>query len=147
MARDIRLTKIITRAGDVAYELSSLNYSGYHPKAEWRPDINAYRYDDRIEICVDLAGVDKGDIQVEVLPLAVRIGGIRKAPVPRCDDENAKGGCRQVLAMEIENGRFGRELRVPVEVDPERVEARHESGLLWIQLPLAGSQSDPSTTT
>ena len=67
MARDIRLTKIVTRAGDVAYELSSLNFSGYHPKAEWRPDLNAYRYDDRIEICVDLAGVDKEAIQVEVL--------------------------------------------------------------------------------
>jgi len=147
MARDIRLTKIITRAGDVAYELSSLNYSGYHPKAEWRPDINAYRYDDRIEICVDLAGVDKGDIQVEVLPSAVRIGGTRKGPVPRCDDEHSQGGCRQVLAMEIENGRFGRELRLPVKVDPEKVEARHENGLLWIHLPLAGSRAKASPDT
>lgn len=146
MARDIRLTKIITRAGDVAYELSSLNYSGYHPKAEWRPDINAYRYDDRIEICVDLAGVDKSDILVEVLPQAVRIGGVRKAPVPRCDDENDQGGCRQVLAMEIENGRFGRELRLPVAVDPEHVEAHHENGLLWIHLPLADCSNHPSPT-
>lgn len=144
MARDIRLTKFITRAGDVAYQLSSLNYSGYYPKAEWRPDINAYRYDDRIEICVDLAGVDKGDIQVEVLPLTVRIGGVRKAPVPRNDDEKAKGGCRQVLAMEIESGRFGRELRLPVEIDPERVEARHKNGLLWIHLPLLDRSNDAS---
>lgn len=140
MARDIRLTRIITRAGDVAYQLSNLNFSGYHPKAEWRPDVNAYRYDDRIEICVDLAGVDKGDIQVEVLPLAVRIGGIRLAPPPRCG-EGESGDCRQVLAMEIENGRFGREIRLPVEVDPDGVEARQENGLLWIVLPLARRQA------
>ena len=138
MARDIRLTKIVTRAGDVAYELSSLNFSGYHPKAEWRPDLNAYRYDDRIEICVDLAGVEKEAIQVEVLPTALRISGNRKAPLPNCgSDPERPGQCRQVLAMEIENGRFDRELRLSGVVDPEKVDARHENGLLWIVLPFA----------
>lgn len=137
MARDIRLTKIITRAGDVAYELSSLNFSGYHPKAEWRPDINAYRYDDRIEVCVDLAGVEKAEIQVEVLPLALRIAGVRQAPLPQCDKDGPKGPCRQVLALEIHNGSFEREIRLPAEVDPEAVEARQDNGLLWIHLPLA----------
>ena len=144
MARDIRLTKIVTRAGDVAYELSSLNFSGYHPKAEWRPDLNAYRYDDRIEICVDLAGVDKEAIQVEVLPTALRFSGIRKAPLPSCgSDPERPGQCRQVLAMEIENGRFERELRLSGVVDPEKVDARHENGLLWIVLPFANPDEDP----
>lgn len=151
MARDIRLTKIITRAGDVAYELSSLNYSGYHPKAEWRPDVNAYRYDDHVEICVDLAGVEKGDIQVEVLAQALRISGVRKAPLPRCGGGGGGGSqsseCRQVLAMEIENGRFGREIRLPAEVDPDRVEACQENGLLWINLPLASSAAGEGEPT
>ena len=146
MARDIRLTKIITRAGDVAYELSSLNFSGYHPKAEWRPDINAYRYDDRIEVCVDLAGVEKADIQVEILPLALRIAGVRQAPLPQCDKDAPKGTCRQVLAMEIENGRFDRELRISGVVDPEKVDARHEKGLLWIVLPFADPGEDSAAT-
>lgn len=138
MARDIRLTKFITRAGDVVYELSSLNFSGYHPKAEWRPDMNAYQYDDRIEICVDLAGVEKRAIRVEVMPSALRIGGERRAPLPDCGkDPQRPGQCRKILAMEIENGRFERELRLPRVVDPERVEARHENGLLWIVLPFA----------
>lgn len=147
MARDIRLTKIVTRAGDVAYELSSLNFSGYNPKAEWRPDLNAYRYDDRIEICVDLAGVEKEAIQVEVLPTALRIFGVRKAPLPNCgSDPDHPGQCRQVLAMEIENGRFERELRLSGVVDPEKVDARHEKGLLWIVLPFADPGEDSAAT-
>jgi quinol-cytochrome oxidoreductase complex cytochrome b subunit len=33
-------------------------------------------------------------------------------------------------------GPFEREVVLPLEVDPERVEAEQRSGLLWISLPL-----------
>ena len=39
--------------------------------------------------------------------------------------------------MEIECGRFGREIQLPVEVNRDRVSARQENGLLWIVLPIA----------
>ena len=136
MSRKIRLTRMIGRTGDVAHDLSCLHFSGFQSVDGWVPEVNVYRYDDRFEIWVDLAGVEKGNIDVDVLPDRVRISGERKPPLPTRD---ASSQCRQVLAMEIESGRFNREIRLPAEVDRSRVSAKQENGLLWIVLPVARS--------
>ncbi|MCB1230339.1 MAG: Hsp20/alpha crystallin family protein [Verrucomicrobiae bacterium] len=125
---------MISRAGDVAFQLSNLHFSDFYPTAGWRPDINAFRYDDRFEICVDLAGVEKDAIVVEVLTDRIRISGERHQPGLECEN------CRQVIALEIESGHFAREVTLPAEVEPEQVTARQENGLLWIVLPLSGSR-------
>lgn len=125
---------MIGRTSDVAQDLSKLHFSGFQSAQGWRPEINVYRYDDRIEIWADLAGVEKTNIDVDVLPDRVRISGDRKPPLPTRDTSSQ---CRQVLAMEIESGRFGREIVLPVEVDRNRVTAKQENGLLWIVLPIA----------
>jgi HSP20 family molecular chaperone IbpA len=134
MSRKVRLTKMIGKVGGVAHDLNNLHFSGFCPIQGWRPDITAYRYDDRIEIWVDLAGVEKSDISVDVLPDRVRISGERKPPLPTRDTSSR---CRQVLTMEIESGRFGREIVLPVEVNRSKVSAKQENGLLWIVLPFA----------
>ena len=133
MSRKVRLTRIIDRAGDVAFDLSNLHFSDFHPIEGWKPDINAYRYDNRFEVWVDLAGVEKSSISVDVLPDRVRISGTRKPPAPTRDTASR---CRQVLCMEIESGRFEREVVLPEEVDRTRVTAKQDNGLLWIVLPL-----------
>lgn len=137
MSRKVGLTRIIGRTGDVAEDLRSLHFSGFRPDQGWRPDMNVYRYDDRFEIWVDLAGVDKDHIEVDVLPERVRIAGTRRPPAPSGD---ATGECLEVLAMEIESGRFLREIRLPREVDRNRVRATQESGLLRVILPFAPGQ-------
>jgi HSP20 family protein len=136
MSRKVRLTRIIGKTEDVARDLSSLHFSGFQAIQGWTPDINAYRYDDRIEIWVDLSGVEKSDIHVDVLPNQIRISGQRKRPLPTRDTSSQ---CRQVLTMEIESGQFGREIKLPVDIDRNRVTAKQENGLLWIILPLAES--------
>jgi len=120
--------------GDVAHDLNNLHFTGFRSIQGWQPDITAYRYDDRIEIWVDLAGVEKSDISVDVLPDRVRISGERKPPLPTRDTSSQ---CRQVLTMEIECGRFGREIELPVEINRDEVYAKQENGLLWIILPFA----------
>ena len=132
MSRNVRLTRIIRETGEVAFELGNLQFAEFHPTDGWRPDINAYRYDDRIELWVDLAGVKKDAIAVDVLPDRVRISGERRSPAPTRDTSSQ---CRQVIAMEIENGRFAREIVLPLEVDRDGVSAKQENGLLWIILP------------
>lgn len=134
MSRKVRLSQMIGRVGGVAHDLNSLHFSGFCSIQGWQPDITAYRYDDRIEIWVDLAGVEKSDINVDVLPDRVRISGERKPPLPTRDTSSQ---CRQVLTMEIESGRFGREIVLPVEVNRSKVSAKQENGLLWIVLPFA----------
>ena len=125
---------MIGKMGDVAHDLNNLHFSGFRPIQGWQPEINAYRYDDRVEVWVELAGVEKSDISVDVLSDRVRISGERQPPLPTRDSSSQ---CRQVLTMEIECGRFGREVVLPVEIDRDRVSARHENGLLWIILPFA----------
>jgi HSP20 family protein len=134
MPRKVRLTRMIGRMDDVVHDLNSLHFSSFRSTGGWQPDITAYRYDDRIEIWVDLAGVEKSDISVDVLSDSVRVSGERKPPVPARDTSSQ---CRQVLTMEIECGRFSREIPLPAEIDRRRVTARQENGLLWIVLPLA----------
>ncbi len=134
MPRKVRFTRMVGRMGDVVHDRNSLHFSSFRPLEGWRPEITAYRYDDRIEIWVDLAGVEKADISVDVLPDRIRITGERKPPLPARDMSSQ---CRQVLTMEIECGRFEREISLPAEVDRHRVTARQENGLLWIVLPLA----------
>jgi len=124
---------MIGRTGDMAFELNNLHFSDFKSTDGWRPDINAYRYDDRFEIWVDLAGVEKTSIHVDVLVDRVRISGERRPPAPTRD---ASSQCRQVICMEIESGRFGREVVLPAEIDRNRVVAKQENGLLWIILPI-----------
>ena len=125
---------MIGRMGEVVHDLNNLHFSVFCSIQGWEPVITAYRYDDRIEIWLDLAGVEKSEICVDVLPDRVRISGERKPPLPTRDTSSQ---CRQVLTMEIECGRFGREIQLPAEVNRDRVSAKQENGLLWIVLPLA----------
>ena len=56
----------------------------------------------------------------------------RQAPEP----DHAANKPVQILLMEIDYGPFERELILPQEVDPERVTAEQQQGLLWVYLKL-----------
>ncbi|HEU5072082.1 MAG TPA: Hsp20/alpha crystallin family protein [Verrucomicrobiae bacterium] len=105
----------------------------------WTPAINAYWAGDRILICVDLAGVDKTAIDLNVESQRLVLRGRRELPEPR-------GGGRtveRVLALEINHGPFGRVVTLPDAVDPARTTAELRNGLLWVVLPLAGKGNAP----
>jgi HSP20 family protein len=96
----------------------------------WQPPINAFRCASAVRICVDLAGIDKSQIEVNVEPRRVVVRGTREAPEPSEDH------AVQVLALEIDYGPFEREVPLPAPVDVKEVRAEQENGLLWIYLPL-----------
>jgi HSP20 family protein len=131
--RNIYLRHLQGRVTDIAYELTRVRYSSSHATEAWHPAINAYRCRDRVVICVELAGVDRSQIQVQVEPRRLSVCGRRVPPEPR----DGEGPALQVLAMEIDHGAFVREIVLPVAVDPEQVQAEQREGLLWICLPLA----------
>ena len=115
---------------DVTYELSRSQFHfGPHT---WEPAINAYRCEQCIRICVDLAGVDRAQIDVTVESRRVLIRGIRDLPEP----SHAEGRAIQLLAMEIDYGQFEREVPLPVEVQTDKVQTEQRNGLLWVGLPL-----------
>ena len=95
----------------------------------WRPAINAFRCEQAVSICVDLAGIDKSHIDLRVEPRRLTLRGSREAPEPA--DQAV-----QMLALEIDYGPFERQVELPAEVDVEEARAEQENGLLWIYLPL-----------
>ncbi|MEO7933936.1 MAG: Hsp20/alpha crystallin family protein [Chthoniobacterales bacterium] len=103
----------------------------------WQPAINAFRCEKCVCICVDLSGVNKGDIEVQVEPRQVAISGVRNPPEPLDADRKPL----QIIAMEIDYGAFSRVIPLPVEVDVGQVTAEQEQGLLWIELPIL--RNDP----
>lgn len=120
-------------ADQLAAQLQGMQFAGLQtPEAVWRPDVNVYAHEDRLEVCVDLAGVSKQEIQVEVEPRRLVVRGERQEPDSGCEASD----CCRILVMEIPDGRFERVLAFPVAVDTERVSAKQDNGWLWITLPL-----------
>lgn len=134
MAKSIRFTRIVSRTSLIAAQLQELHFGSVHlPAGGWRPLVNVYVHDNRLEVCVELAGVSKEDIEVQVDSRRLVIRGERIAPELRCEHPP----CGRILMMEIADGAFERVLEFPVALDPDRTSARQENGWLWITLPLA----------
>ena len=96
-------------------------------RAGWRPDADMYETATAVEIIVDLAGVDEDDFEVQLFEDVLVVDGRRQLPSCREGAVYHAAGIRQ--------GPFQLELPLPAPVDPERVEAHHERGLLRITLP------------
>ena len=115
---------------DITDELSRSQFSRFARHA-WEPAINAYRCETCIQICVDLAGVDRSLIDLTVEPRRLVIRGTRELPEP-----TGEGCAQQLLAMEIDYGLFEREITFPVDVEIDKAHAEQRNGLLWISLPV-----------
>src|SRR5215211_3742148 len=116
----------------------------------WTPNVNLYENSTSYLVCVDLAGVDKEKIDVEVVDQRLKLRGVRA--VPQCEEEfrDAAGdepGSKAVAAatgtakrirvhlMEIDHGAFAREVELPPDADRESITANYRNGLLWIEIP------------
>lgn len=130
----IRLRWLHGTLADATHQLASLRFSRFGPHA-WRPAINAYRCEQCIRICVDLAGVDRSDIDLAIDEQRLSIRGVREVPEPSGEEKQAM----QMIAMEIDYGAFEREMQLPEDVDIKHVRAEQKNGLLWIYLPLRKS--------
>jgi HSP20 family protein len=94
--------------------------------ARWRPDTDTYETATTVEIRVDLAGLEEDDFEVQLFEDAVVVDGHRHLPACTAEGVYHAAGIRQ--------GPFRVEVPLPAPVDPERVEARYERGLLYITL-------------
>lgn len=90
----------------------------------WVPRANSAETPDAIRIDVELPGVRKEDITIEVREGLLAVSG-RRVP--------ASGGTAR--SLEIPPGRFARELPLPDGLDLEGCHAVLQDGLLSVQLP------------
>jgi len=134
--RNFRLRHLHGRLGDIAVELTRVQFTQLYAPHAWEPPINVYRYDGCIKICVDLAGVERETIDLRVEPGRLVLRGRRAMPQPRICENQSEEKCVQILTMEIDHGPFAREVLLPADVEINAVSAQQENGLLWISLPL-----------
>jgi len=110
-------------------------YYGFYRNETWTPAVNLYENDTAYLVCVDLAGVDKDKIDLEVVDHRLSIRGTREAPIHPDRSEAVATGKIRVHLMEIDHGGFNREVELPVDVARETISATYRDGLLWIELP------------
>ncbi len=113
-------------------------YFNFCPSETWTPNVNLYETEGAYVVCVDLAGVDKEKIDVEIHENRLRLSGARAVPQPEPQELGEPQPHQprlRVHLMEIDHGAFCREVELPVGVDRERIAANYRNGMLWIEIP------------
>ena len=96
----------------------------------WLPACDICEGDGEVVITVDLPGVAKEDIQVDVTGDMLTLKGERKAQI-----QDAKTGC--YVRVERVSGPFERSFTLAVDVDRAAIAAKFDQGVLSIKLPKA----------
>lgn len=109
------------------------HFRSFYPVNTWEPPVNLYRLDHRLDVCVDLAGVEPGSVNVRVEMDRLFIEGDRCAPQPTTGNDEPM--C--IVSMEIDHGPFCRTITLSQKVDHTGVSIRYAKGLLWIHLPIS----------
>jgi HSP20 family protein len=104
----------------------------------WQPCCDVAETDAAIIVEVELPGVERKDVHVEVTDDVLRITGERRTTVERRE--------RQYYRTERSYGRFERQLRLPSTVDREGIHAKFRAGILTITLPKKGTERSAPTT-
>ncbi|HEV8601862.1 MAG TPA: Hsp20/alpha crystallin family protein [Gaiellaceae bacterium] len=106
----------------------------------FRPQIDCYRTERpaSLTIVVELAGVDPSKIQLYADERTLVISGERRRP--RCAG-------RVYQQMEVDYGRFQRQVALGEDVDVAGSKATYRRGVLTIVLPLAAKPAKPERMT
>ena len=135
----IRLRQLEGQLGEVAYQITKIHFSGFHrPDVVWHPAINVFLCECYLRISVELAGVEPEEVEIAVAPGHLWIRGYRDAPEPPATegyDPVLSRKSMRVLAMEIDYGRFEREIGLPPDLVLDRTSTEWSNGLLWISIP------------
>jgi HSP20 family protein len=92
------------------------------------PPLNAFRKGDDFVLVAELPGVNRNELDIQVKGNTIRLSGRKAAKYPE------KVGLHR---RERLFGRFDRALTLPIEVDPDRVQASYRDGVVAILLPRA----------
>ena len=93
----------------------------------WQPHVDMCETPEAIIVEVELPGVRREDVRIEVEGDFLHITGERRTTTERQE--------RNYYRLERRYGRFARQLRLPSTVARERIRAEFEAGILIITLP------------
>ena len=94
---------------------------------DWQPHVDMCETSEEIIVEVELPGVQREDVRIELEGDFLHITGERRTTA-----EHQK---RNYYRLERRYGRFARQLRLPSTVARERIRAEFDAGILIITLP------------
>jgi HSP20 family protein len=89
------------------------------------PAVNVFAGREGVAVTAELPGVNPGDLEVHAHHDVLTIAGVRRPPAEQTTAFHRR---------ERRSGAFSRTIQLPFRVDPERIEARLEDGLLRLSL-------------
>jgi HSP20 family protein len=96
-------------------------------RRRWAPAVDLLERDDSLVLKADLPGLTRDDVQIEVRDNVLTLAGERKA-----EHEGRQNGYYRI---ERSFGRFSRSLQLPDGIDPDRIAAAFENGVLEVTIP------------
>jgi len=96
-------------------------------RGSWAPSMDVYEDQERYVITLELPGIEPGDVDISVEDSTLRVTGERKFYRELSEDNFHR--------VERRFGQFTRSLSLPPTADPNRIDARFDSGILTIEVP------------
>ena len=109
-------------------ELDRLTQPGWNGGRAPVMPIDAFRDGDRFVVVIDVPGVDPGTIDLTVEKNVLTISAERRWE---------RGENLEVVVAERPQGSFSRQLFLGEGLDPERIEASYDNGVLRLTVPVA----------
>jgi HSP20 family protein len=100
------------------------DHRGPHREALWTPPVDIQEQGDSLLLAVDLPGLKRDDIGLQVDGGTLTIEG-----------ERTRGEASGNIRLERPVGRFRRSFRIGVPIDPSGVRASYRDGVLTITIP------------
>jgi HSP20 family protein len=97
---------------------------GHHT---WVPPVDIYEADEALVLIVDLPGVSKDDVGIEMHQHTLTLKGQRTPHAEVTEDRYHR--------VERAYGPFQRSFMLPTQVDQEKVQATYHDGVLELRLP------------
>jgi len=93
----------------------------------WGPPVDVKENDDTVTVEAELPGIEPDDVDLSVTGTDLTLKGERK------EEREEKG--KTFHRIERRTGAFTRTIPLPAQVNPERVEATYDKGVLRVVLP------------
>jgi HSP20 family protein len=95
--------------------------------SDWKPAVDIYETADHLTVKVELPGVQKEDVSVEIKDNVLTIKGERKVETEVED--------RNYYRRERAYGSFRRTFNLQYPVNPEKIKAKFRDGVLQVEVP------------
>ena len=101
------------------------------------PPINIFRQGEDFVAIIELAGIDKSDLDIQAKDNVVRLSGKKVAKYP----DNVSAHRRERVF-----GTFDRTITVPVQIDTDKIRAEYRNGILALHIPRADDDKPRKVT-